>query len=79
MGAESKGDVINVDDMPEQPVEEDPEETEYGFAPLKVCVKAVWAARYALVRFFTSLFRLTRVIQVLIWRMIALENGLYTA
>ena len=48
MSAESKSDVINVDDMTEEPIEEDPEETEYGFAPLKVCVKAVWAARYAL-------------------------------
>ncbi len=48
MSAESKSDVINVDDMIEEPIEEDPEETEYGFAPLKVCVKAVWAARYAL-------------------------------
>jgi len=44
-GAESKGEVINVDDVTEEPAEDEPEEVEYGFAPLKVCIKAVWAAR----------------------------------
>lgn len=45
--AEAKNDVINVDESPiDDLLLDDPEEhVEYGFAPLKVCITAVWAAR----------------------------------
>jgi hypothetical protein len=77
MGAESKGEVINVDEMAEEPTEEDPEDTEYGFAPLKVCVKAVWAARWASFDRSHRPILTEEAYKALIWLMIALENGLY--
>jgi hypothetical protein len=76
-GVESKGEVINVDEMADEPAEEDSEDTEYGFAPLKVCVKAVWAARWASFDRSHRPMLTEEANKALTWLMIALENGLY--
>lgn len=73
-GAESKGELINVDEMAD---EEDPEDIEYGFAPLKVCVKAVWAARWALFDRSHRPMLTQGSYKVPIWLTIVLGNGLY--
>jgi hypothetical protein len=43
--AQANNEVINLDSTIDDPLEEGEEHVEYGFAPLKVCVSAVWAAR----------------------------------